>query len=216
LLVFDFDGVLVDSEVIANDVVASVLTALGHPTTASDCHHRFTGLVVPDIRRVIEAGSEQPLAPDFEERVREESRRRFAQELKPVPGASDLLRVLGGRRCIASNSGPSWIERGLQITGLEAFFPPGAIFSAAHVARAKPAPDLFLHAAASMGVAPGNCVVIEDSVHGATGARAAGMRVLGFTGASHIEDGHGELLRRAGVEEVFDDLTRLPALLRRL
>jgi beta-phosphoglucomutase-like phosphatase (HAD superfamily) len=84
------------------------------------------------------------------------------------------------------------------------------------VARGKPAPDLFVHAAAAMGIDPAACLVIEDSVHGVNGALAAGMRVLGFTGASHIEDGHADVLLRAGVVAVFDDLTRLPDLLRRL
>ena len=216
LLIFDFDGVLVDSEVIANAVLADVLTAAGFPIDSADCHRRFTGLVVRSIRSMIEADTGQVLPPDFEIRVHEQSNQRLAAELQPVPGAAELLRSLGGRRCIASNCGPGCIERGLRTSGLDGFLDPQAIFSEAHVKRAKPAPDLFLHAAAAMRVDPSDCLVIEDSLHGVSGARSAGMRVLGFTGASHIVDGHDAQLRRAGVDAVFDDLTRLPELLRAL
>jgi HAD superfamily hydrolase (TIGR01509 family) len=216
LVVFDFDGVLVDSEVISNEVLAAVLTVLDYPLSTADCHRRFTGLKIEAIREMIEAELGHAFSPRLEEMVRDESYRRLASELKMVRGADALLRALEGPRCIASNSGPRWIDLGLRATGLEPFFRPEIRFSAAQVARGKPAPDVFLHAAASMGTDPAACVVIEDSVHGVHGARAAGMRVLGFIGASHILDGHAAVLRGAGVEAVFDDLSALPDLLRRL
>jgi len=216
LVVFDFDGVLVDSEVLSNQVLASVLTALGYPLSPAESHRRFTGLNVRAVRDAVEADQGRALASEFEAMVREQAHARMATELRMVAGADALLRELDGPRCIASNSGPLWIELGLRATGLDAFFRPEIRFSAAQVARGKPAPDLFLHAAAAMRIDPAACVVIEDSVHGVNGALAAGMRVLGFTGASHIEDGHAAVLLRAGVDAAFDDLTALPDLLRRL
>lgn len=216
LVVFDFDGVLVDSENLSNQVLASVLTALGYPLSAADSHRRFTGLNVRAVREAVEGDWGRTLSPQFEAMVREQSHRRIVSELRMVAGADALLRRLEGPRCIASNSGPLWIEAALRATGLDIFFRPEIRFSAAHVARGKPAPDLFIHAATSMAADPAACVVIEDSVHGVRGALTAGMRVLGFTGASHIAAGHDAVLREAGVEAVFDDLTRLPDILRRL
>jgi HAD superfamily hydrolase (TIGR01509 family) len=216
LIVFDFDGVLVDSEVISNEVVAAALTELDYPVSVADCHRRFTGLKLETIRALIEAELGYPLSPRLEALVRDESYRRLAGELQMVRGADVLLRGLQGLRCIASNSSPRWIELGLRVTGLEPFFRPEVRFSAAHVAQGKPAPDVFIHAATSMQVDPTACVVIEDSIHGVRGALTAGMRVLGFTGASHIAEGHAAILREVGVTAVFDDLSQLPDMLKRL
>ena len=216
LIVFDFDGVLVDSEILSNRVLASVLSDLGYPLTPADSRRRFTGLNVRAVREAVELDRGGPLSSVFESMVREQAHRRMETELEMVAGADVLLRGLAGPRCIASNSGPLWIDRALAATGLEAFFLPEHRFSAAQVAKGKPAPDLFIHAATAMGADPTACVVIEDSIHGVRGARTAGMRVLGFTGASHIEAGHDAILREAGVEAVFDDLTQLPDLLKRL
>ena len=216
LIVFDFDGVLVDSEILSNRVLASVLSELGYPMTPAESHRRFTGLNVRAVRESVELDRGRPLAPAFETMVREQAHRRIQTELQMVAGADTLLRGLAGPRCIASNSGPLWIDLALRTTGLDAFFLPECRFSAAQVAKGKPAPDLFVHAAAAMGVDPTACIVIEDSVHGVRGARTAGMRVLGFAGASHIEEGHDAILREAGVEAVFDDLMELPEILKRL
>jgi len=216
LLIFDFDGVLVDSEGISNEVLAAMLTELNFPLSEAECRRRFTGLKMEVIRDMIETEHGRALPLRFEEMVRDESYRRLGSELKMVSGADILLRGLDQPCCIASNSGPRWIDLGLRTTGLDIFFPLEIRFSAAQVARSKPAPDVFIHAATTMGIDPADCIVIEDSVHGVTGARAAGMRVLGFTGASHILDGHDALLHQAGVEAVFDDLSKLPALLQQL
>ena len=216
LIVFDFDGVLVDSEPLSNSVLAAVLTELGCPTTPAESHRRFTGLNVRAVREAVEREHGRALPTTFESMVREQAHRRIETELRMVQGADRLLGGLAGPRCIASNSGPLWIDLALRATGLDGFFAPACRFSAAQVAKGKPAPDLFIHAAASMGADPTACVVIEDSVHGVRGALTAGMRVLGFTGASHIEHGHDAILREAGVDAVFDDLTELPEVLRRL
>jgi HAD superfamily hydrolase (TIGR01509 family) len=216
LLIFDFDGVLVDSEVLWSDALAVVLTDLGYPVTVEDCRRRFTGATGGAVRKMVEADRGQPLPPDFEMTVRDEAYALLAVDLKVVDGADAMLRSIAGPRCVASNSDLAWVDRGLRGSGLDRYFPLPNRFSAEQVVHGKPAPDVFILAAATMGVAPADCIVIEDSVHGVAGARAAGMRVLGFTGASHILDGHDTLLRQAGVEVVFDDLTTLPAMLQSL
>lgn len=213
LLVFDFDGVLVDSEVIANRVLAGVLTEMGFPVTPAESVVRFTGMNGRSIRGVVEAEMGRPLPEAFEATMSSRARALFEVDLAAISGAEALLRTLEGARCIASNSGHAWIERALRTTGLAPYFDKSALFSAADVATGKPAPDLFLHAAQTMGADTANCVVIEDSPLGVTGGVAAGMTVLGFTGASHIGDGHAERLRDAGVVAVFDELAQLPEVL---
>lgn len=213
LLVFDFDGVLVDSEVIANKVLAGVLTEMGYPVTPAESVVRFTGMNGRSIRKVVEVEMGRPLPEEFEATMSGRARALFETDLAPISGAAALLKTLDGARCIASNSGHAWIRRALHTTRLAPYFDETALFSAADVATGKPAPDLFLHAAATMGADSGNCVVIEDSPLGVTGGVAAGMTVLGFAGASHIGDGHAERLREAGAVAVFDELTRLPDML---
>jgi len=216
LLVFDFDGVLVDSEVIANKVLAGVLTEMGYPVTAAESVLRFTGMNGRRIRAEVEGEMGRPLPKDFEATMSGRARALFETDLAPISGAAALLQTLDGARCIASNSGHAWIQRALHTTGLAPYFDSAALFSAADVATGKPAPDLFLHAAARMGADTADCVVIEDSPLGVAGGVAAGMTVVGFTGASHIGDGHADRLRDAGAVAIFDDLSRLPELLGKL
>jgi HAD superfamily hydrolase (TIGR01509 family) len=216
LLIFDFDGVLVDSEVLWSDALATVLTRHGYPMSVAECQRRFTGATGGAVRALVEAETGQPLLPDFETTVRDEAYALLDADLKVIDGAETLLRSLRGPRCIASNSDLKWIDLGLRGTGLDAFFLPTHRFSVEQVAQGKPAPDVFLHAASMMGAEPVDCLVIEDSLHGVTGARAAGMRVVGFTGASHSLHDHANALRQAGVEAVFDELTQLPDLLETL
>ena len=216
LLIFDFDGVLVDSEVLWSEALSAVLTRFGYPISVVECQRRFTGATGRAVREIVEAERGRPLAPTFTKEVVDEAYARLAADLKVIDGADAMLRSIAGPRCLASNSNLAWIDQGLRGSGLDRFFPLPNRFSAEQVVHGKPAPDVFIHAASTMGVDPADCVVVEDSIHGVTGARAAGMRVLGFTGASHILDGHETLLRDAGVEAVFDDLRRLPEMLRRL
>ena len=184
----------------------SILSELGYPLTPAESHRRFTGLNLRAVREAVELDRGRPLSSEFETMVREQAHRRIQTELRMVAGADTLLRGLAGPRCIASNSGPLWIDLALRATGLDVFFLPECRFSAAQVAKGKPAPDLFVHAAAAMGADPAACIVIEDSVHGVRGARTAGMRVLGFIGASHVEEGHDAILREAGVDHPFEAL----------
>lgn len=216
LLIFDFDGTLVDSEVLSNQVLSSVLTGLGYPLTPEESRRRFTGMKMIRVRESVQADLAEPLSDRFEDLVRQEAHRRIETELEAVAGAAALLAGLDGPRCIASNSGHRWIALGLERAGLRGYFETHAVFSAADVGQGKPAPDLFLHAARIMRADPALCVVIEDSLPGVRGGVAAGMTVLGFAGASHVEDGHHDALRAEGARLVFDDLCDLPGILSEL
>lgn len=214
LLIFDCDGVLVDSEMIASRVLAGQLSALGYPITAKQCRERFTGKWMTDVVNLVRGeGVEVP--DDFIETLKVKDREAFQRELKPMPGVLEMVRELTHERCVASSGPIVKIETTLGVTGLLPFFKPH-LFSAGMVKQGKPAPDLFLHAANAMGRAPEDCLVIEDSIAGVTGARRAGMRVLGFAGASHAREvtNYGETLMAAGAEIVFDDMTRLPDLIK--
>lgn len=212
LVIFDCDGVLVDSEILAARVLAELATALGYPLTAQACLDRFTGIALKDVFARIEADRGRPLPADFALRVQAADAAAFARDLRPVAGVTALLADFPWRRCVASSGTPEKIRTTLGLTGLRDRFEPH-LFSAAMVARGKPAPDLFLHAARAMGVAPAACVVIEDAAAGIAAAVAAGMRGFGFVGASHCGPGHAALLTAAGAERVFDDMAELPALL---
>ena len=204
LIVFDCDGVLVDSEVLSIGGVVAVLNEAGVPATYAMIA-RYFGMKQADIMLKVseETGHDIPL--DVSARIWPAIRDRFETELKPTPGLADFLRRHpDGPRCVASSSGPDRIRNSLQLTGLAPFFGEH-IFSSSQVARGKPEPDLFLFAAASMGVEPSRCVVVEDSRFGVMGAVAAGMRAIGFTGGSHIEPHHAAALAEAGALYVERD-----------
>jgi HAD superfamily hydrolase (TIGR01509 family) len=140
---------------------------------------------------------------------------RYADDLQSIPYVDEVIAVIALRKCVASSGTPEKIRHGLDCAKLYDLLAPH-IFSATQVRRGKPAPDLFLFAAEQMGVAPARCLVIEDSVPGVTGARAAGMTVLGFHGGSHCQMGHADLLREAGAAATFDDMRQLADLVRRM
>jgi HAD superfamily hydrolase (TIGR01509 family) len=214
LLIFDCDGVLVDSEMIASRVLAAQLSALGYAVTAKQCRERFTGKWMTDVVNLVRGeGIEVP--DDFIQTLKVKDKEAFERELQPMPGVLETVREIAHDRCVASSGPIVKIETTLGVTGLLPFFAPH-LFSAGMVKQGKPAPDLFLFAANAMGHAPEDCLVIEDSVAGVTGARRAGMRVLGFAGASHAREvaGYAKTLMDAGAETVFDDITRLPDLIR--
>jgi HAD superfamily hydrolase (TIGR01509 family) len=208
LVIFDCDGVLVDSEVVSFRVEAAALAEAGIAVTAEELMRRFVGTSSAAMFATLEREHGRTLPPDFAARTAGRLHAAFEQELRPIPGVADLLAGSSRRRCVASSSDPPRIRHSLRITGLVDHFEPH-IFSATQVPRGKPAPDLFLFAAARMGAAPDRCVVIEDSVAGVTAARAAGMAVLGFAGASHCLDGHSDRLRAAGASAVFGSCTEL-------
>ncbi len=213
LVIFDCDGVLVDSEPLACRVMARELTALGYPLTADDCHDRFTGVSMKTVMERIEADWGQPLPAGFEDHLRDKDFEAFRAELEPVPGIEAMLAHLEIPRCVASSGAPEKIRFTLTVTGLIGAFEPH-LFSARMVEHGKPAPDLFLHAAEQMNTPPAACVVVEDSVAGITAARAAGMRVLGFAGASHANSpAYAKTLAAAGADTIFTQMPDLPALL---
>jgi HAD superfamily hydrolase (TIGR01509 family) len=185
LVIFDNDGVLVDSEPIAHRVLSGYLTELGYPTTLEESFHYFLGNAARNVHKVIADRFGGSLPEDFTARCHERVFAAFRRGLTATPGAAELLTELRRRGipyCLASSSDHAWIDLTLDRTGLRAHLPPEAVFSAQDIGGVgKPAPDLFLHAAASFGADPRDCLVVEDSPNGVLAARAAGMDVLGYT-----------------------------------
>lgn len=212
LLIFDCDGVLIDSEILALDVLSDLMTSYGHPMSVEACQDAFMGLHNDDIVRAMERRIGRALPDGEGQRMREIMLARMERELKPVPGVAETLQSLEMPRCVASSSDHERIKSTLTWTGLDGFF-GSAIFSGYDVPRGKPAPDLFLHAAEIMGVAPRDCVVVEDAPAGIQAAVAAGMRPIGFTGASHTNAGHRTRLETAGAKTIIADMRELPACL---
>ena len=211
LTIFDCDGVLVDSELIALRLLSDMMGEFGTPMSVDACRDAFMGRHADDIVRGIEARVGRAL-PGEGPRLRERMLARLRRELVPVPGTACALAQLSGPRCVASSSDPARIRLTLELTGLAGFF--GArIFSGTEVARGKPAPDLFLHAAATMATSPADCVVIEDSVLGVQAGIAAGMPVIGFTGGAHAYRGFAERLRDAGAGRIVAHMDELPTAL---
>ncbi len=214
LLIFDCDGVLVESEPLASAVDAEVLTRLGFPSTPDEIARRFVGVSLADMIRRIEAEHGRALPADFGEQVTQALLARCETSLQAIPGVRDAILALPHRRCVASSSVPARIALSLRVTGLAGLFTD--VFSAVDVARGKPAPDLFLLAAARMDTPPETCLVIEDSVFGVQAARAAGMPAVGFTGGGHCGPGHADMLRDAGATLVIAHMRELPGAVARL
>lgn len=203
LIIFDCDGVLVDSEILAAQVTAEVLEEIGWPISVETVLTELVGLDAPAARLRLDAIQGAALPVDFEERVAQSLAEGFRTRLQVIQGVAALLRGLQQPYCVASNSGRERLRHTFAVTGLAPLV-AGRVFSADDVAQGKPAPDLFLHAAQTMGDIPAErCLVIEDSVTGVTAARAAGMRVIGFCGASHIRSGHDRMLLSLGAEQIL-------------
>ena len=212
VVIFDCDGVLVDSELIALGVTRRRLGEAGLSLTEQETRARFLGLRLDSAMRRIETELGAPLPEAFPDDLSREILSAFARELKGVEGVRQAVEGLRARVCVASSSAPERLRHSLRLAGYESLFAPN-IFSAAEVAEGKPSPDLFLHAARVMGAEPKDCLVIEDSVAGVAAARSAGMTVFGFVGASHFSPpDEGAHLTAAGAELVFDDMARLPDL----
>ena len=210
-IIFDFDGVIADSEVRANMSLAESLTAVGMPTTYDECLRDYYGHNWQETQRRIEARFGRALPADFRETHRVRARARFMEGFDAVPGAPAFLDAMGSMpRAIASSSRAEYIDWALGLFGLRHHFGEH-LYSADGWDRGKPHPDIYLAAATGLAVDPAECLAIEDSPTGAAAAIAAGMTVVGFCGAGHIVDrvAHGEILRGVGVHHVahsFDDL----------
>ncbi|MCU0831822.1 MAG: HAD-IA family hydrolase [Rhizobiaceae bacterium] len=211
LMIFDCDGVLVDSEVLASRIDAELITKAGYPISAEDLSERYAGLTFKQILLEIERIADVPMSAAMIDKADALIDKALAR-VKMLDGARDAALAFGDRKCICSNSTSARLKISLGATGLDSVF--GAnVFSALEVGSkmGKPAPDVFLHAAKAFDADPARCFVIEDSTHGVHGARAAGMRVIGYTGASHSTPGHAERLTDAGAETVINRLKDLPA-----
>jgi HAD superfamily hydrolase (TIGR01509 family) len=210
LIIFDCDGVLVDSEVISNDVLAQALSAEGLPTTLSEARSAYQGLLLAEVVRQAERRLGRPLPEDWLARYERDRAAVFRRDLRAVPDAAETVAAFsaaGVEVCVASQGKLEKTRLSLELTGLRQLFAERALFSAEQVARGKPHPDLFLHAASTMGVSPSECVVVEDSPSGVSAASAAAMRVFGYAA-----DSDPEALRRAGAE-LIGSLAELPRLL---
>jgi HAD superfamily hydrolase (TIGR01509 family) len=212
LVIFDCDGVLVDSEVIACRVDADTLTRHGYPITADQVLDRFLGRSMREMNLEVEAELGRSLPDDFSTQLLEELYRSFAAELEAVPHIHATLDSIAQPVCVASSGTHERMRISLGRAGLYDRFAPH-IFSATQVRNGKPAPDLFLFAAEQMAMSPKQCLVIEDSAPGIAAALAAGMTVLGFHGGSHCRPGYADTLRVAGAAATFDDMRELAGLI---
>jgi HAD superfamily hydrolase (TIGR01509 family) len=210
LLIFDCDGVLVDSEIIALDTLAKALTDLGRPCDFAECRRLFMGKSVKDVLAEIECMLGQPLPAEWGVSMNSGLLARFVAELRPVEGVAAAIAQLPYPRCVASSSQPERIDLSLAVTGLAPLFGE-RVFSAVAVAHGKPAPDLFLYAAQQCGFAPAQAIVIEDSPAGIIAARHAGMAAIGFAGASHADAQLAKALATAGASPVLTKMAELPA-----
>jgi HAD superfamily hydrolase (TIGR01509 family) len=207
LVIFDCDGVLVDSEPISIRVDAAVLHELGMTLSEQEIVERFVGRSPSVMRQAIQDHLGRPLPEDWIARNRSRYTEAYERELQPIDGIEGALDAISAQTCVASSREPAELAFKLKLTGLYERF-AGRIFSATEVARGKPAPDLFLHAAERMGVSPAACTVVEDSQYGVQAARAAGMGALGYAGSvtpARMLEGPGTV--------VFDDMRDLPRLL---
>jgi HAD superfamily hydrolase (TIGR01509 family) len=212
LLIFDCDGVLVDSELIDARIRSECFQAEGFAVTAEDLRNH-PGISGAGLAEMIRERFGRPIPEGFMQATRAKIMRAFTDELRGIEGVLELLGSLSMPVCVASNSHTDRVRHSLEVTGLLRFFDPH-VFSATMVERSKPAPDLFLFAAQKLGITPGDCLVLEDSVHGITAARAAGMEVIGFCGGSHCLSGHAERLLTAGCKRVFARMSEVREFLR--
>ncbi|MEV4041303.1 HAD family hydrolase [Streptomyces umbrinus] len=209
LVIFDNDGVLVDSEPISNTLLAAYLTELGHPTSYEESLRDYMGAAMHRVHDIVEERTGERLPADFDDVFHTRVFAAFERELEPVAGAVEVLEKLaadGVPYCVASSGSHERIRVGHRKTGLDRWFDDGRIFSSQDVGRGKPAPDLFLHAAERMGVPPEKCLVVEDSPLGVRAAVSAGMDVYGFTAMTPAE-------RLAGADQLFGDMGELIGLL---
>ncbi|MEW9834619.1 HAD family hydrolase [Mesorhizobium marinum] len=214
LVIFDFDGVLVDSEIIAARVEAEMITQAGYEITGAELSERYAGLTFKDIMLKIEEVAAIPFQASLIDQAEAMVDQRLRADVRAIEGAREAVASVTANRCICSNSRAERIGFMAEKTGLAPFF-AGRIYSSLETPtrNPKPAPDVFLHAAATLGANPRNSFVVEDSVHGIAGAKAAGMRVIGFTGASHSYPGHADALTEAGAETVIRRWADFPGVL---
>ena len=213
-IIFDFDGVLLESEFEGNRQLADLLTDLGHRTSVEEALKHYVGLSGKDFISAIETRIGASLPSEFHERRTEQSVRTLREGVRAVVGGVEFVRSLPPSlpKAVASSSSTRWIRGHLAHLGLADEFGQHLYSGREHVGRGKPAPDLYLHAAEQLSVNIGRCVIIEDSEVGAMGAIASGAKVVGLAAGNHCLDGHADMLRATGVRHVansFDDVRAL-------
>lgn len=212
LVIFDCDGVLVDSEPISMSVLVEVIEAAGGHIGEDEAYDRFLGRSMASICKILSAEFGLDITADHLETMRRRLYARFEAELQPIPGVKAAIRALACEKCVASSSQLERVRLSLTVTGLIDDL-SDHIFSSSMVTHGKPAPDLFLHAARTMAFKPEDCLVIEDSLAGISAAKAAGMRVFGFVGGSHAaRPSHLAAMRGLEPNLIFDDMKALPDL----
>jgi HAD superfamily hydrolase (TIGR01509 family) len=217
LVLWDLDGCLIDSEMLACAVSAGLFTQAGYPITTEQFVERFAGRVWRENAAEIERERGAAFVASLpREEAHKRTLERFEKELKPISGVAEAMRSMACASCVASGSRTNHIVLALDLTGLRDFFSDDRIFSSEQVERGKPAPDLFLFAAEKMGVLPERCLVIEDSPHGVRAAKAAGMAVFAFMGGSHVTPVWRERVAALAPDRMFDKMAELPALTREL
>jgi HAD superfamily hydrolase (TIGR01509 family) len=206
-IIFDFDGVLIESEFEGNQLLAELLTSLGHPTTVAEAIEHFTGLAGHDFINKVETRIGRALPPEFHDATRAERDRTLEEGIAAVAGAVEFVRALPATqpKAVASSSSTRWVRTHLAHLGLDGAFEPHIYSGREHVTRGKPAPDIYLHAAKELGIDIDHTLIIEDSKVGATGALASGATVLGLAAGRHCFDGHAEMLASVGVEHLAHD-----------
>jgi HAD superfamily hydrolase (TIGR01509 family) len=214
-LLFDFDGVLIESEFAGNRQLAEWLTDAGYPTTPEDSMANFMGLAGPDFRKAIEAWIGGPIPASFDAARDAEDARAMAEGIDAVAGAVAFVRSLPADlpRAVVSSSPARWIRRHLDHIGLADAFGDHIYSGREHVTRGKPAPDLYWHGAAAIGVPIEACAILEDSPVGATGAVASGGHVIGLCAGTHCAIGHDARLKALGVQQIAHDFTEVARLL---
>jgi HAD superfamily hydrolase (TIGR01509 family) len=214
-LIFDFDGVLLESEFEGNRHIAEYLTSIGHPTTPEDSMANFMGLAGAEFIEAIEHWIGRPLPDAFYPAREAENLRALTEGVAAVAGAITFIRALPESlpRAIASSSSTQWITTHLDHLGIRDAFGDKIFSGREHVTRGKPAPDIYLHAADALGVDIARCAILEDSPVGATGAVSSGAHVIGLCAGGHCGIGHDERLRAIGVHDIAHDFGEVARLL---
>ena len=204
-IIFDCDGVLIDSEILANRVEAETKTELGFPITIEEQIKKFVGMGIshPGMQEELKR-----LPPHYLDLVDQKMKQVYKSELQAISGTVNALESLNIPKCVASSSEPEWLDIKLSLTNLKKYF-GDSIFHGKLVSKCKPEPDLFLFVLKKMEWSASDCLVVEDSVYGVQAGRAAGLRVCGFLGGAHILPGHSERLTKAGADYLISDLKDL-------
>ncbi|MEL6250979.1 MAG: HAD family phosphatase [Bacteroidota bacterium] len=199
-LIFDCDGVLIDSEYVAVNVMLKMLAPFGYTSSFQEYANQFTGMLDTEILKYLNEKEGLPFPPNFYQQIEAERDRVFEEELKPVQGMPELVKGISFPKSVVSNSHVAHVEMSLDICGIRPLF-EGRIYSSEHVLKPKPHPDVYMHALQSLSLSADEVLVVEDSLTGVQSAKGAGCKVIGFAGASHISEGHTDKLLELGVEK---------------